>query len=105
MFVRTKKGKIFDCVVHEQMGKPIYYPRTSKTNGYINWNEVYKKSENIIDILEVGDYVNGWKVLYWTDGTKIIDDGYASDLNKIKIKSIVTKEQFESMSYKVGDDK
>ena len=105
MFVRTKKGKIFDCVVHEQMGKPIYYPRTSKTNGYINWNEVYKKSENIIDILEVGDYVNGWKVLYWTDGTKIIDDGYASDLNKIKIKSIVTKEMFSSMEYRLGDDK
>ena len=47
MFVRTKKGKIFDCVVHEQMGKPIYYPKTSETNGYIDWNEVYKKSENI----------------------------------------------------------
>ena len=103
MFVRTKKGKIFDCVVHEQMGKPIYYPRTSKTNGYINWNEVYKKSENIIDILEVGDYVNGYEV---TSKDQFLGfgnhDWYMLDN---EIKSIVTKEQFESMSYKVGDDK
>ena len=105
MFVRTKDGKIFDCYVSEQMGKPIYYPKCSKTNGYIDWNEVYKKSENIIDILEVGDYVNGWKVLYWTDGTKIVDDGYATNLDKIGIKSIVTKEMFSSMEYRLGDDK
>lgn len=30
MFVRTKDGKIFDCYVSEQMGKPIYYPKRSK---------------------------------------------------------------------------
>ena len=64
---------------------------------------IIKASHNIIDLIEVGDYVNGWKVLYWTDGTKIIDDGYSSDLNKINIKSIVTKEAFESMEYKLGD--
>ena len=60
-----------------------------------------KSSKNLIDLIEVGDYVNGWKVLYWTDGTKIVDDGYATDLNKMDIKSIVTKEQFESIKYEV----
>lgn len=58
MFVRTKNGKIFDCYVSEQMHKPIYYPKNSKTGGYIDYNEVYKKSENIMDILEIGDYIN-----------------------------------------------
>ena len=113
MFVRTKKGRIYDCVVGEQMGKPIYYPKTSKTNGYIDWNEVYKKSENIIDILEVGDYVNGEKVTSIIPpdilGDEELDHAHISSLNGeplyeyIEIKSIVTKEQFESMSYKVGD--
>ena len=100
MFVRTKKGKIFDCIVHEQMGKPIYYPKTSETNGYIDWNEVYKKSENIIDILEEGDYVNGERVI------KHFTTWLALGIAIVKeqdIKSIVTKEQIESLSYKVGD--
>ena len=60
-----------------------------------------KASYNIIDLIQVGDYVNGWKVLYWTDGTKVVDDGYATNLDKISVKSIVTKEQFESMKYEV----
>ena len=62
MYVRTKEGKIFDCYASEQMGKPIYYPKSSKTNGYIDYEGVYKKSKCIIDLIEVGDYVNGYKV-------------------------------------------
>ena len=63
-----------------------------------------KASHNIIDLIEVGDYVNGYKVRQDEEGKlyyhKII--GYDL-LEKCEIKSIVTKEQFESMSYKVGD--
>lgn len=105
MFVRTKKGRIFDCVVGEQMGKPIYYPKTSETNGYIDWNEVYNKSENIIDILEVGDYVNGIEVLGLIDSQiqklLLTDNGCISNGD---IKSIVTKEQFSQIEYKVNND-
>lgn len=103
MFVRTKDGKIFDCYVSEQMGKPIYYPKCSKTNGYIDWNEVYKKSENIIDILEVGDYVNGSKVNRIEKDYIVINEIWTGRelLINENIKSIVTKEQFESMSYKL----
>lgn len=54
MYVRTKKG-IFNCFESEQMNKKIYYPKNSKTNGYIDYNEVCKKSENIFDVLEIGD--------------------------------------------------
>lgn len=125
MYVRTKDGKIFDCYVSEQMGKPIYYPKRSKTNGYIDWNEVYKKSENIIDILEVGDYVNGCYVsnkrasvnehlgghpkgigiikcnTYFNQGN--YDDCKFEWIEEKDIKSIVTKEAFESMEYRLGD--
>lgn len=114
MFVRTKDGKIFDCYVSEQMGKPIYYPKRSKTNGYIDWNEVYKKSENIIDILEVGDYVNGYEVSFkgndyqpFVQCDYPVQEGTTNHYRFYEkaIYSIVTKEQFESMSYRIGDDK
>lgn len=71
----------------------------------------FKASHNIIDLIEVGDYVNGCKVLIvnidnekdvWTT---ILDNGKILVSDSVKsilpIKSIVTKEQFETISYKV----
>ena len=58
-------------------------------------------SFDIKDLIEVGDYVNGYEV---TSKDQFLGfgnhDWYMLDN---EIKSIVTKEQFESMSYKVGD--
>ena len=111
MYVRTKDGKIFDCYVSEQMGKPIYYPKSSKTNGYIDYEEVYKKSKCIIDLIEVGDYVNGLRINSITEVDENHDVRLVRNLttygdNDIsfsneEIKSIVTKEQFESVKYEV----
>ena len=107
MFVRTKDGKIFDCFVSKQMGKPIYYPKNSKTNGYIDYNEVYNKSENIINILEVGDYVNGYYVedVLKTFVNVAVGSNYfqSPTIYEKDIKSIVTKQQFENIEYKVGE--
>lgn len=109
MYVRTKKGEIFDCYESEQMHKSIYYPKKSKTNGYIDYGDVYKKSDNLIDILQVGDYVNGYKVDGLDLGTtgekiRLHTDSYDNlDFNNNEIKLIVTKEQFESMEYKIGE--
>lgn len=79
-------------------------------------DDVLKASHNIIDLIEIGDYVNGYKVInigIEEDGHKYIDldfdkendalhwGKYGSLENEEDIKSIVTKEQFESMSYKV----
>ena len=72
---------------------------------FIYKREIKKHSKNIRDLIEVGDYINGHKV------TKI----NAPVLNKLEveaeafigkhfpeeIKSIVTKEQFEEMEYRV----
>lgn len=69
-------------------------------------SHIVKTSYNIIDILEVGDYVNGKKVyslgltigilntINFEDGTFTIAEN---------IKSIVTKEQFENMEYRIGE--
>lgn len=105
MYVRTKKGEIFDCYESEQMHKPIYYPKKSKTNGYIDYEDVYKKSDNIIDILEVGDYVNGYKVRDINNiaGFVIVNTSSISEntIFSYNIKSIVTKEQFEAIKYEI----
>lgn len=41
VYVKIKNG-IFKCYKSEQMHKPIYYPVESKTNGYIDYNDVEK---------------------------------------------------------------
>ncbi len=76
-------------------------------------DEILKTSYNIIDILEVGDYVNGSKVIEIEKDYKFID-GTIRDIlwtdTKMQraiwdetIKSIITKEQMEKMTYKVGE--
>lgn len=106
MYVRTIKGKIFDCFESEQMGKPIFYPKKSKTNGYIDYTEVYKKSNNIIDICEVGDYVNGElveRIDKCEDEFEITTTTeYITNLKDII--SIVTKEMFSSVEYRVENN-
>ena len=76
---------------------------------------IIKSSPNIIDLIEVGDYVNGYPVekvyqpineelgkivRFATDNTS----GWeyeAEEIYERDIKSIVTKEQFEEMEYKI----
>ena len=60
---------------------------------------ITKHSFNIIDLIEVGDFVNGVEVVE-TANNKFIDEKL---LKNTDIKSIVTKEQFNSVMYKVGD--
>ena len=67
-------------------------------------------SNNIIDILEEGDYVNGHRVDKVVIGPKcsyvLLEEvgcyvGSQEDIDDDEIKSIVTKEQFLQMQYKV----
>lgn len=73
-------------------------------NFHIYSEDVIKSSPNIIDLIEVGDYANGYRVIN-CDKYEIYVD--TQDFNEVlfesDIKSIVTKEQFKSMEYKVGD--
>ena len=69
---------------------------------------IIKASHNIIDLIEVGNYVNGYPVIEipYMEENKIVYKLYYKNnfllcTENHKIKSIVTKEQFESMSYKV----
>ena len=71
-----------------------------------NCDEIVKSSPNIIDLIEVGDYVNGHRVLDIAEAPKRVL--YLNDISqkgallpRENIKSVLTKEQFESMEYEV----
>ena len=61
--------------------------------------DIIKSSPNIIDLIEEGDYVNGFYVINKPFNQRIhteFDDFIEED-----IESIVTKEQFEKNEYKI----
>lgn len=65
---------------------------------------IVKHSSNIIDLIEVGDYVNGSLVLDNVANMYLLVSSSDFNNNKIfdyMIKSIVTKENFKNNSYKV----
>lgn len=95
MYVRTKDGRI-DKI--EDIRNDFIYIENSD---YGYRKDYFKASHNIIDLIEEGDYVNGWKVQELDELWEYDIDGTCEQ--PINIKSIVTKEQFESMSYKVGE--
>ena len=89
-YVRTKKGKIF---------------KYGKGRAYLGKdNEIVKHSKSIIDLIEVGDIVNNGYI-YETGNS---EDGYkwVHNLNGLllfeeDIKTILTKEQYQSNCYTV----
>ena len=116
MYVRTKDGIILKVNDIEDIyttdnifvGMCIY----DNEGHFINDVEITKASHNIIDLIEVGDYVNGEKVDYIDDCDGAMREYYydyedaSIDVGHYfeEIKSIVTKEQFSSMEYRLGDD-
>lgn len=77
---------------------------------WVSKKNVLKVSENIIDLIEVGDYVNGYLVtfVYNPDGNKVVRIELEKGTLKRhiiskseQIKSVVTKELFESIKYEV----
>lgn len=111
IYVRSKNGAIakIEQIVDNEIRfniKPIF--SDSEEFGY-NWlyiKEVIKASHNIIDLIEVGDYVNGYKVCKISKHKGVIElyidnDGFSS-IWAGEIETIVTKEQFEARAYKVG---
>ena len=61
-------------------------------------------SKKPIDLIEAGDYVNGERIEFITNkGQLLTEYGYDLFEQYENIKSIVTKEQVESMEYKIGE--
>lgn len=92
----------------------IYIDKTANNCNGVSLKNIINASHRLIDLIDKGDYVNGYKVL-WVYNTEIAksgplyvvidnhDDG-ESRIVEEDIKDIVTKEQFNSMKYVVKDD-
>lgn len=117
-YVRTKNGdigKVFKIEVAgqgtrymgERLEETIYCIKNNDNTENYRYKQtaIVKHSKNIIDLIEVGDYVNGELVDETSNGTLgIIPIDEFIPIDKAKIKSVVTHEQFKSMEYKVGGE-
>lgn len=97
-FVRTKKGKIF------QYGKGRAYLGKD--------NAIVKHSFNIIDLIEVGDIVNGYRIDERAEYDVLIHkarginrSGFMIPVAQYNedIKTILTHEQYERNCYKAKE--
>lgn len=103
MYIRTRDENISKI---KYINKFIYTDKQRYGKHYIE-----KASENIIDLIEVGDYVNGYKVIEIIKDFKVIvdkselntNDGnyYLKSFTNHQIKLIVTKEVFKANEYRV----
>ena len=118
MYVRTEKGIAKIKKIFPDGSEPYYeakyetdtYLEIYYDSQYVSEYDVLKASYNITDLISRFDLVNGHLVIckMYEDEkdiptiVKCVGDCYFEEKD---IKSIVTKEQFSSMEYRLGDDK
>ena len=98
--------------VVKTINETIYVKNNFELPITIDKNSISKHSKNIIDLIEAGDYVNGYKVIsvdydVINDKTECIEldlnNNYQYNfISARQIKTIITHEQFSSIEYKVG---
>ena len=113
-YIRTKQGDISKVrYVDEEnifledsvWSKNDLYEKTNVL--YFDDEEIAKHSKNIIDLIEVGDYVNGHLVIDVDNiNTGAMREVYCEDDKDFgiwneNIETIVTKEQSSSIEYRV----
>ena len=117
-YVRTDNciGKVYDICHKEE----DYYKFIIENHGTLricDSDYIVKSSPNIIDLIEVGDYVNGEQVsrikqcpeYHLGNGILIFNEHNETIYSNFRtskyydIKSIVTKEQFSQMEYRIGE--
>lgn len=114
-YVRTNSGLIFKVneITYDEEYKDYLYKESFLL---VDWKEnIVKHSKQLIDLIEVGDYVNGYKVIYVINNTESCPSGKCVDIDSSKdssectlweedIKTILTKERYMANCYKVGGE-
>ena len=108
-YIRTKDGRI-DKVDRYSIGCCVYHCKNGmcidecETVG-IPISNIKIHSLKIIDLIEKGDYVNGYLVIKVDAGYVYVNketaDGKTVTFADYQINSIVTKEQFKIVEYEV----
>lgn len=93
-------------------GDIVYVQKREDMSVFCFKDQIEKASFNLINLVEVGDYINGEKVtsaeaVYEMDNERYLGFGnYDRYICESKqIKNIVTKEQFDLMKYVAEGDK
>lgn len=114
-YVRTNKGRI-GKVVEIRLGfnkdLQLYQDIYKLDNGlWTILDYIVKHSKKLIDLIEVGDIVNGMEVLdihkprdLWESIEIRVDSRYTNFILAEDIKTILTKEQYLANCYKVGEE-
>lgn len=112
MLARTTNG-IIGIIINANEDEMMNGPelKVNEKIYCVERDSIKEIKENIIDLIECGDYVNGYKVIsvdydVIDDETECIEldlnNNYQYNFISVRqIKSIVTHEQFEQNSYKV----
>ena len=111
-YVRTKEGLIRKILQSDYIEEYKAYRYKVDKDVSIKFNiiwqrDIRKHSFNIIDLIEVGDYVNGLDINFidrdkrevYHDAHDILDTWC---FRNNEIQTIVTKERFKAMEYEVG---
>ena len=101
-YVRTKNGKI-DKIINNNCYMPQYI---ECEKSLLYKEDIVNHSKNIIDLIEVGDYVNGTEIdLLEKSENRVWSTSTYGDEDIVfyenEIKTILTKEQFEQNCYTV----
>lgn len=103
MYVRTKEGNIEKiCDIENEH---IY-----TDEDYLSWypssNAISKASEELPELLEKGDFLDNHCIVKIVDRTFFLNDGWFISFDDVEdlVCIIVTKEQFESIGYKVDGE-
>ena len=91
--IRYAGELITDTIIQFNDGK--VYERRVKDK------DIVKHSNNIINLIEVGDYVNGYKVYKITSACIYLVGKAVQNKLTINIKTILTHEQYEQNCYKL----
>lgn len=104
-YVRTKNG-IIDKVERFSVGCCVWHCENGMCIDECNCigthlEDIVKHSKQLIDLIEVGDYVNGELI---TDKWDTRISSIRSNFSEEDIKTILTKEQYLANCYKVGGE-
>jgi len=104
-YVRTDKGYIFEV---DEEKKNLQIANFLD----VEYGKMIKHSKQLIDLIEVGDIVNGMEVLdihkprdLWEPTEIKVDSRYTNFILAKDIKTILTKERYMANCYKIGGEK
>lgn len=96
-YIRTKKGAVGKLIEIDKKAT-AYYLDCLKC---VSLKNIVKHSKQLIDLIEVGDYVNGELI---TDKWDTRISSIRSNFSEEDIKTILTKESYMANCYKVGGE-